>query len=208
VIENLANALGSGERGLANVPGLLERCLREGCWRRRLVRRANYSVAEEVCFGTFLDFVRAHLPEGLETDLRMLQSLCRDSPVVLDLIDAETQQGRGGQEGNRNASKAEKTNGLNQPIRSDRPQKRDRSGRLLRQLRDKHPELHAQVLAKGKTVTEAAIEAGIYPRRLSIRVDDPESAARSILENLGAAWARQLTLALDRLAAPPRPAAR
>jgi hypothetical protein len=196
VIENLANALGSGERGLANVPGLLERCLREGCWRRRLIRRSNYSVAEEVCFGTFLDFVRAHLPEGLETDLRMLQNLCRDSPNVLSLLDRETQQGRGGQEGNQNASKEEKTNGGIPPIRSDREQKRDRSGKLLRQLRDNFPELHAQVLDKEVTVTEAAITAGIRHRKLSIRMDDPASAARSIVNNLGPEMARQLAEAI------------
>jgi hypothetical protein len=154
-------------------------------------------MAGEVCFDSFLEFVHALGPEGLGADLRLLQNLCRDHPQVLDLLDQETRQGRGGQGGNQNASKERETNGNNVPIGSE--PERDRRSRFLRQLRDNYPDLHAKVVAKELTVTEAALKAGIRHRQLSIRTDDPESAARSVVKNFDPKMARQLAETILRM---------
>lgn len=91
----------------------------------------------------------------------------------MDLLDQATQTQHGGDR------KSEEIKGLNHSF----DKKRDRSGQNIRRLRKDFPDLHNQVLTGLKTVTEAAVEAGIYPQRISINTTSAHSAAESIRRN-------------------------
>jgi hypothetical protein len=86
-----------------------------------------------------------------------MRKLCRDDPEARDLIDRETANPHGGDR------KSEQIKMLIQPLDND--SKSEQSDRNLRRLRKDAPDLHQQVLSGAKSVTRAAIEAGIYPRR-------------------------------------------
>ena len=95
--------------------------------------------------------------------------------TVLDMLDRAVQRPHG-------TNRYTSLEGLNQSIKVDEI-KRDRSTQNIRRLREDRPDLHAKVLAKDMTVTEAAVAAGIYPKRIAINLKSPKSAAATIRNN-------------------------
>jgi hypothetical protein len=72
---------------------------------------------------------------------------------------------------------------LNQCSYPGEQKTRDTSTQNLRRLRKDRPDLHEKVLANDMTVTEAAVAAGIYPKRIAINLKSPKSAAATIRNN-------------------------
>jgi len=60
------------------------------------------------------------------------------------------------------------------------PEGRDRSGQQLRRLRKDFPALHAEVIGGGLTVHEASVRAGVFPKRVSVNLSSPASAAKTL----------------------------
>lgn len=57
---------------------------------------------------------------------------------------------------------------------------------LAQRLAQQHPEQYQRVKAGELSINAAAVLAGIRPRRVSVSVDDPEAAARSLRRNMSA----------------------
>lgn len=64
---------------------------------------------------------------------------------------------------------------------------------MLRSLREDRPDLHAEVLAGALSVLAAAVSAGIRKPRISVRLDNPASAARSLRDNSSPEFWNELT---------------
>ena len=88
----LRSAITKGEAGLANVPGLLARIIREDRWTKRIIQQTG----EIQTFRRFEDFVKTPPLEGLGTDIAMLKRICANDKTALDLLDQVTTGEAGG----------------------------------------------------------------------------------------------------------------
>jgi len=178
IVSLFYSALKSGENTLEDVPGLMLRIINEGFWKKRQLR--DGSVAE---WDNFQSFVEGKPLAGLGESMALIKRLCRDDPAALDAIDKACQRGPGNPtpSGN-NQHTRDKVKGENQSsYQGDEGNpKRDRSTQFIRRLRKDFPDLHQRVLAKKMKVNEAAVEAGIAPRRVSVNLSDADSAARTL----------------------------
>jgi hypothetical protein len=137
-------------------------------------------LSDVVRFESFEAFVAEPPPQGLGVDIDTLKKLCLDDPVMVDIIDRETQRPAGGDP---------RTNGVIHPIGEGT---RDRSTKHLRRLRKDFGDLHEAVMEGEASVTGAAIEAGIYPKRVSINLGSADSAAQTILRHADASFVAAL----------------
>jgi hypothetical protein len=103
-------------------------------------------------------------------------------PVALDLLDQALQNPVGRPLENR----------VNHPILSEEsePKNQDRSGKLIRRLRQDFPELHAQVLSRELSIHRAAVQAGIFPKRYVVNLGSPKMNDDDL--------AKQIQASLDR----------
>lgn len=73
------------------------------------------------------------------------------------------------------------------------------SNYLTRRLLRDHPEIAARMKdGEFRSVNAAALEAGIIPRRVKVRVDDPDSVARTLRRHMKPADLQRLREALGR----------
>jgi hypothetical protein len=165
LVDALGSALRSGEHGLSTVPGLLERVLTEGSWRKFITKRG-----EQVEHERFADFVTTPPLAGLGTTVEMLQRIIGDRVELVDRLD-ELMRNPVGHPGKGN-----------NVTRSKRPG--NTREQALRRLRKDAPELHAEVLAGRLTAHAAAVQAGFRPRTFTVRMDSPESIANSLRRQL------------------------
>jgi hypothetical protein len=171
------------------IPDTIKLIVAKGTW-RKWVNKVTERVEE---FASFEEFVREPLPDGLGSEIRTLKHLCQDTPEALDAIDRATVGEWGGDR------KSEDIKGVNHSLDpSTEAKKRDRSGQLLRRLREQRPDLHARVLNKEKSVAAAATEAGFYPKRVSVNLRSPESAASSIRRSASPEFIEALAELLQR----------
>lgn len=122
----------------------------------------------------FRAFVEAPLPDGLETDLKDLEWVCRRQPDVLDLIDQAVQKPHGGSR----RSKAD-------TIRLEDPNSHG-TARLsaLRKLRSDRPDLHAQVLAGDLSAHAAMVAAGFRRPQITVPINDMDMLAARLRRHL------------------------
>lgn len=189
ISESFTHALSSGEQGLKHAPLLLLRIIEEGHWRKRYVERLKQVVE----FDRFIDYVTADPLPGIGASVEILRRLCADNIQARQALEDALIGERGAPEGNKNA---DKTNRVIHPICSDLPSQAKQT-KSLRRLRREFPALHAQVMAGKKTITAAAVEAGIYPKRVSVNLQDAKSAAQSIVRNAGAEYAADLVRQIE-----------
>lgn len=171
MVKQLSSQLFHGGNLLKDLPRTLKAVLGENQWGTPMwPERVNGDTGEVISFDRFEDFVAASPTKGIGSTMRMLKDICRDDPVVLDMIDQAVQRPHGG----------DRVKRLNQPLDHEEDDKQDRSTRHLRRLRKDRPDLHEKVLAGEMTVSEAAVKAGFYPDRVSIRLDCAASAIDTI----------------------------
>lgn len=161
LVDGLRGALRDGETGLEYVPKMLRLVLEGEAWRKRYDRIGR----SEVEFKRFADFVRARPTQGLGSSVDLVRRIVSGDPVTLDLLDEAMQQPA--------YTHADVDNIHVRPSGT-------RADTALRRLRKDAPELHAKVLAKELSPHKAMVQAGFRNRKVSIPVDDPESAARTI----------------------------
>lgn len=142
-------------------------------WRKRYCKQAK----KEVEFRRFSDFVAAHPPEGLGTNMQVLMSICRhsgDVAAVDALARVENHQG-------------ERTDLLDNIQKvSDAPTGTSTAATMRRLAKDT-PALHAQVLAGELSPHAAAIEAGFRKRKMQLP-DDPHAAGRYLAQRVDREW--------------------
>jgi hypothetical protein len=170
LINSLSVALRYGSSSLSDIPQLVKRILQDEMWRSFVIEPTGQHAENR----TFAEFVTRKPLDGLGSDVKTIQRMCADDTETLDLIDrASKEEAKHG--GDR---KSVGVKGMNHSLDATI---RDRSSQHLRRLRKDFPDLHKRVLKNELSVSQAAIEAGIYPKRISISVVSPKSAAGTII---------------------------
>lgn len=182
-VQHLADAVNDAQHGWRQVPNSLFVTLRDKCWKERVHRRTG----EVIRHATFEAFVVTPPWHGLGSDLETLRRLCGDDQSALDLLDKEVQRPAGNPTG---ANQHTGGIGLNQS------NSRDRRGEIPRRLRKDFGAEHAAVMEGRVSLTAAAVRAGVYPRRISINLENAASAAQSIRAHATPAYVATLLAAL------------
>lgn len=166
LVDSLASCLQHGAEDLKNLPDLLKRVIREDAWRERVIPQTGEKTEP---FRSFVEFVSTDPLEGLGADVRTLRNLCRDDPEALDELDKVTE----GKQGERTdlVSNIHEVNA--------RPAGTTET-RALRKLRKDAPELHAEVLNGNLSAHAAMVKAGFWPRKGTVRYDNPASTAKTL----------------------------
>jgi hypothetical protein len=172
LVNTVGSALSRGEHTLTVLPELIRQLLEEEAW-----KEFETKMGKHVVYSEFEEFVLTPPLSGLGANIRLVRRLVSDDPVTLDLLDQAMQKPPGGDK--RSAEARENIIRVIHP--NDIEEKQDRSGKLIRRLRKDFPELHEQVLRGEKTETAAAVEAKIYPERIIVNLNKPESAAALLL---------------------------
>lgn len=169
LVRHTETALRSGSESLGNVPALLRTLLEEEAWREFTLPNGSVVTHER-----FPDFVSAQPPRGLGTDMRLVERVIGTSDPDLLLLVRTAKAGRPGR------PKAGEIKGDSPSISDDSTSKI--ADRLAREAPDKYEAVKSGELS----INGAAVLAGIKPRRISVRLDDPVSIARSLHRNLPA----------------------
>src|SRR5690606_16491771 len=162
----LGSSLRYGGNALEAVPDLLKKLLAEEAWREFVTQRGELVQHER-----FADFVTTPPLKGLGASMELIDRIVGTSdPDLLRMLREAKKVGQGHR------------SDLSLPCES---QGSDDSGthyfadRLAREAPDEY-----EAVKRGeKTIHAAAVAAGIRKRRISIRLDDPVSAIRSIRNN-------------------------
>lgn len=170
VVSALHREIQEGLTGLSGTPKHLTMLIEQNMWQKRLLKR----MGEIVTFDSFEEFVTTLPLEGLGTDIKTLKNLCRDNKSAKDAID----RALAGRQGERTDLVSQR----NKVKRTSRPVG-ETTDRALRVLRDRRPDLHKEVLAKTLTPKAAMQKAGFWRKRISVYIDDYESAARTLLKH-------------------------
>lgn len=174
MVKQLSTQMDRGGFLLNELPKTLRTVLGENEWQASMWReRVDKDTGEIYKFDKFEDFIAAPPTAGLGASMKVLKEICREDPVALDMIDQAVQMPHGGS----------RVKVLNQQLDHDEEAKQDGSSRHLRRLRKDRPDLHEKVLAGEMTITAAVVDAGFYPKRVSIRLDDVASAIATIERN-------------------------
>jgi len=149
VVQALQDSLADGKHGLAAVPKLITRIIKEGMWRSFWCGPLNVMVEH----GSFESYVTDEMPTGLGADMRTIRNICNDDSIARDAIDEVTQ--------NKPGRPVETLN----IVQGIAPAGNSRDA-ALRRLRKDQPKLHAKVLSGELSAHAAMVEAG-YRKKLS-----------------------------------------
>jgi hypothetical protein len=177
VVQSLSQALSYGETGLSTVPKLIKRCLREECWRDRVLERTG----ERVKFDRFEEFVRTPPLEGLGADVDLVKRIVKDDKEALDLLDQAMQTKPG-----RPAKAEEETLDNVQGFPSGNSE-----SAALRRLRKDRPDLLARVIEGEVSAHAAMVAAGFRPKTITIRLD-VQHAAKTLVRHFSSDELREL----------------
>lgn len=172
LVAHLQRALLDGSRDLAQVPVMLKRIIADGMWAERTDPLSGRRYGP---FTSFEHFVATPRDEGgLGSTIRQLQGLCKDDPEAKAALTTATQRQQGGDR------KSEDYQIKFDNIQLDPSPTGTSESAALRRLRKDRPDLHERVLAGELKANAAMVEAGFRHHTLTIRTDDPESAARTL----------------------------
>lgn len=177
-IQSLSNSLHRGTFGMAMVPDLLRIVLEDESWREFTIK------GKHVTHDSFDSFVTRPPLDGLGAEsVEQLQRLVADQQVLRDGIDKAIQRPAHRPVTVDNVNSSERTTG-------------NATDTALRKLRKDRPDLHAQVLAEELSPHAAMVRAGFRPKTITVRLDDPERAAQSLIRNADPAFLDALLHAL------------
>jgi hypothetical protein len=162
--ELIAQASQALEYGLHDAARKILRIIESGVWRDFVTPNGRRVTHER-----FADFVTATGLDGLNSDIRTVENVCRDNKRARDAVDQALQRPVG--------HPAIVDNG------NDRPTGNTEAA-ALRRLRKDRPDLHAQVLNGELSAHAAAVEAGFRRRTISVPVDRPERIAAALRRHL------------------------
>jgi len=171
VIKQLGSQISRGDHLITQLPKTLRAVCGENEWGAQMWRqRIDKDTGQVYTFERFEDFVKTKPTAGIGASMKMLRDICREDPVALDLMDQAVQRPHGGT----------RVKMLNQQLEPETGTEQGGSDRHLRRLRRDRADLHERVLSGEMTASEAAVQAGFYPKRVSIRLDSAASAVATI----------------------------
>lgn len=152
-------------------------------WRKRYCKQAK----KEVEFRRFSDFVAAHPPEGLGTNMQTLEAICRHGgdQEAVDAL-AQVMAGKRGNPTGTNQYTVGNVNNIHNSTERESPTGTSAAA-AMRRLAAQAPALHAQVLAGELSPHAAAIEAGFRKRKFQLP-DDPQAAGRYLAQRVDKEW--------------------
>lgn len=169
LVEALGSSLRYGGSALNQVPDILEQILDEEAWREFTTPRGELARHE-----VFDDFVITPPTKGLGASMDLIERIIgTDRPELLRKL-RDARKRRPGR-----PRKGEKMEGDSPSIKHGLGE----SGPAVDRLAREAPDEYEAVKRGEKTIHAAAVAAGIRKRRISIRLDDPASAIRSIRNN-------------------------
>lgn len=180
LVTDLRGALYDGRSGLEYVPELLRKLLETEAWRERYDGRSR----QPVRFSSFAEFVTTPPTEGLGASMDLVDRIVGNrNPHLLRLLKAAKagKPGRPSKDGNPCES---------QGFYGGTDYTAERLAR-------EHPDEYAAVERGEKKIHRAAVDAGIRRRRLSVRLDDAASAARTLRNNSSPEYLAELRQLLD-----------
>jgi hypothetical protein len=181
LVRHTEGALRAGSENLGSVPGLLRALLEEEAW-----REFSLPSGESVTYRRFSEFVAANPPRGLGTELAVIERVIgTDDPDLLVML-REAEKVGGGRP--RKGEIPSDSNGISTG---------DDSGYTAARLARDAPNVYAAVKAGELSVNAAAVLAGIRPRRISVRLDAPDSVARSLRKHMDPEQLTRLRSLLD-----------
>lgn len=172
LVESLSSAARHGGSALADAPVLLRRVLEEDAWREFVTQRGDV-----VRPRSFHEFVTTPPLKGLGVDLDLMHRIAgtEDPDLLVMLREAE----KVGQGRRTDLSPASDSDGRERRTVDD-----DTAAKAAARLAREHPEQYAAVKSGDLSINAAAVLAGIRPRRISVRLDAPESIAQSLRRHL------------------------
>ncbi len=180
LVRELSRAIRDEGYGLSAVRSRVCHIVRDRAWERFIVPETGQAM--EYGPDGFLRFVTTPPLEGLGTDIDTLRGLCEDDTEALAALDTALEVARphGGDR------RSERFKNVNQQLETGRSGS-SRTSRMqgLRRLRRADQPGYGEVLAGEKSVHGALVDAGIRRKRVSVYVDDPKDAARTLLRYYG-----------------------
>lgn len=168
LVDALGSSLRYGGNALEAVPDLLKKLLAEEAWREFVTQRGELVQHER-----FADFVTTPPLKGLGASMELIDRIVGTSDPDLLRMLREAKKGKPGR------PRKDTENGEDSTPISKGEDSTLTADRLAREA----PEEYEAVRRGEKTIHAAAVAAGIRKRRISIRLDDPASAIRSIRNN-------------------------
>jgi hypothetical protein len=181
--QSLGSASHSGEHGLKTVPGLLKLVLEKEAWRERIIVQTG---EEFPGFPNFKAYVEANSPRGLGTDVKTIEKLidANDTKLLKAFHDALKHQGQ----------RTDFVDNINEVKRPDGTSK----AYAIQKLSDEgRIDLLDQVKAGKLSASAAMKKAGFRRPKISVRLDDPESAAKTLLTHASPEFLAELRRLLN-----------
>lgn len=164
LVDDLGSAARHGGSALTDAPVLLRKLLEEEAWREFVTQRGDH-----VRYARFSEFVTTPPLKGLGTEMALIERMVGTSDPDLLVLLRDAEKVGSGNEG-----------GDSPPLGGDG----SNASYLAQRLRDQHPEQYAAVKSGELTIHAAAVLAGIRPKRVSVRLDSPESVAQTLRKHL------------------------
>jgi hypothetical protein len=175
VVLTLGQALRASDLNLDLIPKLVRKVIDEGLWREFAI-----PTGEVVTWERFDDFVTTPRVRGLGTTPRLLEGLLRDDPETLKLLRDARKRGKGGRPKKSEVQEEQAETGLHcNPVFKGHD-----LAYGLTVLEQHEPELYAAVVAGEQSVHAALVATGRRKPYVSVRIDDPAAAARTLRKKL------------------------
>lgn len=167
LVEALGSSLRRGDHALGTVPDLLKRILHEEAWREFVTQRG-----ELVEHARFQDFVATPPLKGLGASMDLIDRIVgTDDLELLSLLRSAKSPGQG--------ARTDLVLGEDSPPSRALPKGEDSALTVMR-LAAHAPDEFEAVRRGEKTIHAAAVAAGLRRRRVPVRLDSAESAAKTI----------------------------
>jgi hypothetical protein len=169
LVDALGGALRDGGHALGAVPGLLKQVLAEDGWREFVTQRGEHVEHER-----FEDFVTMPPLKGLGATAELVERVIGTGDPDLLRLWRNARKGKPGR-----PRKGAENNGDSPSNIGDA-----KTGLDAERLAREAPEEYEAVRRGEKTINGAARDAGIRPHRISVRLDRPDSIARSLRKHM------------------------
>lgn len=173
VVLELEKAIQAGDFNLAVIPKLLRKVLVDELWREFAI-----PTGETVRWDQFKDFVVAPRMHGLGAELHMLERIVAADKELAGMLRQATTDDRGPK------SAKEKEQRDANPLYYNEIARGTRADYGVVVLKENEPEQYAAVIAGERSVHAALVATGRRKPYVSVRVDDPASAARTLRKKL------------------------
>lgn len=166
--QSLGSASHSGEHGFKAVPGLLKRALEERAWERRLIVETG---EEFEGFRSLEEYISANPPKGLGASIDLINRLIGNDEELRTIFYQSLRRPNGKHHDNAFDN-----------IKSIDPPTGTSKAYALQKLSDEgEVELLDQVKAGKLSANQAMKKAGYRRPKIAVSLDDPQSAARTLL---------------------------